>query len=672
MAGVLRYSRWDGSQARFELGADAVLSEIGDDVLYHGDLDAALRRLMRAGLPDPSGRRHPGLAELLERLRARRQEALRRHGLDGVADDIARQLDRVVGEERAALDRLERAARDSGDERRQEAAEQTAGERRERLDLLPPDLAGRVRELSDYEFVSPEAARMFEELVERLRAQLLQAHFNRMAGTLSSVGPEQMQRVKDMLESLNRMLEQRAAGEEPDFERFMAEFGDLFPGRPRSLDELLEQLAARMAAMQAVLASMSDEQREQLRALADQLLADLDLGWQLDRLAGNLRQAFPDVGWERRYDFAGRDPLGLVDAAGLAEDLGSIEELENLLQSATSPAALAEVDLEAARRLLGEDGADALERLAELARRLEEAGLVERREGRQVLTPRGLRALGQKALADVFTRLARDRAGRHQVDRHGAGPERSDESKPYEFGDRFDLDIERTLRNALRRSGPGKPVGLTPEDFEVARSEALTRSSTVLLLDLSLSMPMRDNFLAAKKVAMALHALISAQFPQDYLEIVGFGEVARRLRPEQLPEVTWDFNYGTNMQHALMLARSLLARRPGTRQVLMITDGEPTAHVLPGGEVFFNYPPVRETVEATVREVARCTQENIRINTFMLDATRSLKAFVERMTRLNRGRAFFTTPETLGSYVLVDFLEQRRTVRSRGGRTSVG
>jgi uncharacterized protein with von Willebrand factor type A (vWA) domain len=206
-------------------------------------------------------------------------------------------------------------------------------------------------------------------------------------------------------------------------------------------------------------------------------------------------------------------------------------------------------------------------------------------------------------------------------------------------------------------------VRLSPEDFEVERTESVTSAATVLAVDLSLSMPMRGNFLAAKKVAMALHALITSQFPRDYLGLVGFGELARELKPEQLPEVSWDYTYGTNMQHALVLARRMLARQSGTKQIILITDGEPTAHVMPGGEPFFSYPPAPETIRVTLNEVVRATKENIRINTFMLDATGYLRNFVEKMTELNRGRAFFTTPETLGDYVLVDFLEQKRSRR---------
>jgi uncharacterized protein with von Willebrand factor type A (vWA) domain len=281
-----------------------------------------------------------------------------------------------------------------------------------------------------------------------------------------------------------------------------------------------------------------------------------------------------------------------------------------------------------------------------------------------------MRRIGRNALADLFSRLAKDRLGRHEVERTGVGNEHSFETKPYEFGDPFHLNIERTLRNAIRRQGAGTPVDLDPDDFEVERTESLTRSSTVLMLDLSLSMPMRDNFLAAKKVAMALHSLISTQFPRDFLGIVGFSEVARALKPEQLPEVSWDFVYGTNMQHGFLLSRRMLARETGTKQIIMITDGEPTAHVLPDGEVFFHYPPVPETVEETLKEVVRCTREGIRINTFMLDANSYLRDFVERLTKMNRGRAFFTTPETLGDYVLVDFIEQKRALRQRGARSA--
>ncbi|MBV9663841.1 MAG: hypothetical protein JOZ37_07730, partial [Actinobacteria bacterium] len=383
----------------------------------------------------------------------------------------------------------------------------------------------------------------------------------------------------------------------------------------------------------------------------------------------NLRSAFPQMGWNRSHDFQGGDPLGFAEASSLMSQLSDMDSLEQMLSSSPNPGALADVDLDRAREILGDDAARSLEQLSRLARQLQDAGLIDQREGRLELTPRGLRKIGQNALSDLFTRLVKEKMGRHTVERTGVGHERTYETKAYEWCDPFNLSIERTVRNALGRSGAGTPVRLSPEDFEVERTETLTRTSTVLLLDLSLSMPMRDNFLAAKKVAMALHSLISTQFPRDFLGIVGFSEVARELKPEQLPEVSWDFVYGTNMQHAFLLSRRMLARQSGTKQIIMITDGEPTAHLRPGDPIpFFAYPPVQETVDATLTEVYRCTRENIRINTFKLDANSYLKQFVEKLTQLNRGRAFFTTPETLGDYVLVDFIEQKRAMRGRAAR----
>ncbi len=666
------YSRWDGTQVGFEMDAEDVLSEITDDLLYHGDLNAALRRMLQTGFRDRNDERVTGLRDLMEKLRRRRRDELERYDLGGVYDDVAQQLREVMDMERSGLDELVQEARESGDERRQEITEQVADERRLQLDMVPPDLAGQVKALQEYEFTSSEARERFDELMDKLRSELMQSYFNQMAGALQSATPEQLQRTKDMLNDLNRMLEQREQGEpnDPTFEEFMNRYGDMFPGNPQSLDELLEQMAEQLAGVQAMLNSMTPEQRSQLQGLANQLLEDLDLRWQVDRLANNLQSAFPGAGWDRRYNFSGSDPLGFAEAASLMDQLGDMDQLENLLRSASSPGALAEVDIDKARDILGDDGARSLDRLAELARMLEEAGLIEQREGRYELTPRGMRRIGQNALSDLFTKLAKDRMGQHQLEEMGAGHERAYQTKPYEFGDPFNLNIERTVRNALQRSGGGTPVGLTPDDFEVERMENLTRSSTVLMIDLSLSMPMRDNFLAAKKVGMALHSLISTKFPRDFLGLVGFSEVARELKAEQLPEVSWDFVYGTNMQHALVLSRKMLARRSGTKQIIMITDGEPTAHIMDNGEVFFSYPPVSETIEATLTEVARCTREGIRINTFMLDATGYLKSFVEQMTRLNQGRAFFTTPETLGDYVLVDFIEQKRALRGRGSRTA--
>jgi uncharacterized protein with von Willebrand factor type A (vWA) domain len=663
-----RYSRWDGTQVGFDLDADAVLEQITDDLLYHGDLHAALRRLLQQGFRDRQGQDVQGIRDLLERLRREREERLDRFDLGGVYDEIAEELREVVQTERDEIDRQLRQAQRSGDPRRAETAQGAADERNMQLEMLPPDLAGMVRELQSYDFASSQAQQRFEELVEKLRQQVLDSYVNRMTGAVESMTPEDMARMKDMMAELNQMLEQRSRGEEPDFDGFMERYGDYFPENPQSLDELLEVLARRMAAMQAMLASMTPEQRAQISQLADQLLEDMDLRWQVDQLGSQLRSMFPNMGWDQGYDFRGQDPMGLAQAASTLEELGDLDRLEQLLRNAANPGALAEADVDRARELLGDDAARSLDELGRLTRMLQEAGLIDQREGRLELTPKGLRRIGRNALNDLFEKLARDKLGRHELERSGVGHERAYETKPYEYGDPFNLQIERTVRNAVARTGGGTPVRLHPDDFEVDRTEQLVRSSTVLMLDLSLSMPMRDNFLAAKKVAMALHSLISTQFPRDYLGLVGFSEVAREIRPQDLPEVSWDFVYGTNMQHGFQISRRLLSRQPGTKQIIMVTDGEPTAHFEPGmPEPFFSYPPVRETVDATLREVVRCTRDGIRINTFMLDPNGHLRTFVEKLTRLNKGRAFFTSPETLGDYLLVDFIEQKREMRRAGG-----
>ncbi len=650
------YSRWDGTQSGPDLDADALLRAMGDELIEHGDPDDALRRILRDGL-EVDGERLQGLREMLERLRQQRQEMLESHDLGGVYDEIRDALGEVMETERGSLGELE----GSDDDVVAESAER----RRQDLDLIEHEnLAGQVRGLTDYDFTSAEAAERFEELLEELRRQLMQQAVDQMAGAMENLSPEDLARMKDMLAELNRMLEQRRVGEVPDFDGFMERFGDFFPENPQTLDELLEVMARRMAAMQQMINSMTPEQRAQIRELSEQLLEDMDLQWQMDQLGDNLRELFPQMGWEQQRDLTGQDPLDMGEAMELFEDLADLDQLEQMLRGASSPGALAEVDIDRVRDLLGDQSAESLERLSELARMLEEAGLVDNDEGQLTLTPRAIRRLGQNALGDLYRRLLHDRAGRHDMERTGGGHEREYTTKPYEFGDAFNLHIERTLRNAVTRSGAGTPVQLTPEDFEVERTEATVQVATVLMLDLSLSMPMRGNFLPAKKVAMALHSLISTQFPRDYLGVVTFSEVAREIQPERIPEISGDHVYGTNMQHGLVLARRMLARQTGTRQIIMVTDGEPTAHITDQGYPVFNYPPSQATVDRTLTEVRRCTRDGIRINVFMLDATPYLTRFIETVTKMNGGRAFFTTNQDLGDYVLVDFVDQRRTLRT--------
>ncbi len=636
MAPRFTYSRWDGTQRGFDFDADVLFDQLSDELLYHGDVDAALRRMLQQGLTGPDGERLQGIRDLLDRLRQERQQRLDQHDLGGVYDEIKQALDDIIHEERHAIENSVRDARSSGDERRSQTAQDAAAMRNMQLDMMPDDLAGKVRELSAYDFESAESQQRFEQLMERLRQQLMQQMVDQMSQGMQDMQPADMQHMKDMLAALNEMLERRQRGEDPDFGSFMEQFGDLFPENPQTLDELLEMIAQRMAAMQAMLNSMTPEQRAQLQQLSDQLLDDMDLRWQLDQLGSNLQQMFPQMNWGESYQFEGDQPMGFGEAMQSMQELGDLDQLEHLLRNATSPSALAEADLDKVRDLLGDDAARSLERLSQLTKMLEEAGLVERKEGRLELTPQGLRAIGSNALRDLFSKLTKEHVGQHQLRREGQGHERAYQTKPYEYGDPFQLDLQRTIRNAISRQGSGTPVRLQPDDFEVERTEHLTRSSTVLMLDLSMSMPMRDNFLPAKKVAMALHHLISTQFPRDFLGLVGFSETARPITAAQLPEVSWDYVYGTNMHHGFTLARQMLAHQTGNKQIIMITDGEPTAHITKSGEVYFNYPPVSETIEATLREVVRCTRDGIRINTFVLDATTALTRFIDTIDAAER------------------------------------
>ena len=664
-----RYSPWDGTQSGFELDALDVMGQLTDDLLYHGDVNAGLRRLLQEGFEDRNGDHVQGLREMMERLREARRERLENNSLGGVFDDIARELRELIDDERSSLDRLAQEAAASGDERREALTNNDVAERNMRLEMLPNDLAGQVKDLQNYDFTSESAQNRFDELVDRLREQLMQQTLDQMSSAVQDMTPEDMARLKDMMAELNNMLAQRAAGEEPDFDSFMERYGDFFPENPSTLDELLEVMAQRMAAMQAMLNSMTPEQRQQLMDLSNQLLEDMDLRWQMDQLSSNLQQLFPDAGWGRSYDFDGVDPLDFPSAMQMMSDLGDLDQLENLLGQAMSPASLGEVDLDRARELLGHDTAESMRKMSELSKMLADSGMVDTVDGRLELTPEGLRRLGRNALDELFSKLGEHLAGEHQIRRTGIGHERTYDTKAYEWGDPFNLHINSTIENAVRRRASqglvGGRVQLTPDDFEIEQTEQSVRTATVLMLDLSMSMPMRGNFLPAKKVAMALHALISMQFPRDFLGLVSFSRLAHVFPAKDLPSVTWDYDYGTNMQHGLALARQLLAREHGTKQIIMITDGEPTAHIDSYGRSIFDYPPTRDCIDATLLEVSRCTREHITINTFMIDADSGLQHFVDRMTELNRGRAFFTTPENLGDFVLHDFLDQRRRLLNR-------
>jgi len=671
MAGRFTYSRWDGTQRGFDLDAGSLFDEMADDLLNFGDFRSAMRRLMNRGATDQNGNRMMGLQEMRKQLRERRQELLDRGNLDGVYQEIAEALDDIIDEERHAVEQSVVDAEKSSDERRRENARNAAMERNFRLDMLPNDLAGKVRELQSYDFESGEAQQRFEQLMDKLRQQLMEQQFQDISKSMQNMGPEDMQRMKEMMRDLNQMIDRHNRGEDPRFEEFMEKHGDFFPGDPQSFEELMEQLRQQMEAAQAMLNSMSPEQREQLRQLSEMLLDDMELRAEMSQLGQNMSQMFPGMG-ESQYEMQGQDPMGFEQAMQTMRDLGELDDLQDLLNNPASPQQLAEADMDRVRELLGDNVANSMERLAKLVQELEREGLIRQKEGRVEVTPKGMRHIGSKALRDLFSRLTKDRAGQHQLGRVGQGHERNYDTKQYEYGDPFNLDLQRTLRNAVNRNGVGTPVRLTPDDFEIERTEHLTRSATVLMLDASNSMVLDDRWGPAKKVAVALHSLITSQFPRDYFAVLMFGHVAWQIRPDELVEAAIPGMQGTNMHHALGMARRMLAGQNGNKQIIMITDGEPTAHITESGEPWFTYFEGYEaqqlTVEATLREALRCAKENIRINTFMLDADAYLRRFVEQMTSLNGGRAFLTSSQNLGEYLLVDFLDHKKKVSRAGGR----
>lgn len=685
-----RYSRWDGTQNIDAFTAEELLEAMADDLLAEGDVNRALQRLFRWGIDRPDARM-PGFRELLEQLREQRRQLLQRYDPGSVLEDLTRRLEDVIQTERAGIERRvqegrERLARaqeqqaQGAREGENESAGETGAEEMsppdpalqrllERmaqqklafLDQLPPDPAGRIRALSEYEFMDPEARRKFQELLASLQRQILEQTFQGLQQAIQNLTPEAISELRQMLRDLNELLQEHARGGQPDIERFKHRWGHYFGRDFDSVEELLDYLARQMAAMQSLLDSLPPEMRQQLEEALDAALRDPELQRELRQLGRLLGQLMPDNPYRQAQPFSGSEELTLGQALRLMEQLRAMQEIEEQLEGVRDWRDLERVDLERLRELYGDELAAQLEALRQITRLLEEAGYIQRTRRGYELTPRAIRKIGQKALREIFQHLKRDRFGQHQIERSGRGGEPIEETKPYEFGDPFLLHLPRTVMNAVQREGPGTPVRLQPADFEVFRTESTSRAATVLMVDMSRSMLYNGCFLAAKKVALALDSLIRTQFPRDTLYIIGFSYLASVLTPEELPHITWDeYNYGTNMQHGFMLARQLLSRhRGGTRQIILITDGEPTAY-FDGEQVRFSYPPTYQTFQETLKEVARCTREEIVINTFMLERSPYLASFVNEMTRINKGRAFFATPDHLGEYIVMDYVVNKR------------
>ena len=644
-----------------DLDLDEMLRLLGDDFMETGDLDEAMDRLLRDGFTTADGQRIEGLRDLLEQTRAKRRELEQQADPEGEMQRYRDWLDEIEQIEALELDQLLADAEASSDERRQEVTRDLVDQKRMQRELMSDRLTERLRDYANYEFVSSEAREQFEEMMGELESDVLNTYFEQSKEFMGRPDPQELARMRDMMDALSTMIEQDRRGEEldPTFEDFMEKFGDFFPGA-ENLEDVVRAMAERAAAAEAMFNSLSAEQQGELRNLFSQMMENMELNFSMNRLVSNLRMATPDIDWNRAHRMRGNDAGPFAQAASVAEQLGQLKGLEEFLGRANAAQGLPEVDVDAVRRNLGDDAARHVERLQRALKELKDQGFIDRDGQRTKLTPKGIRQIGQQALKDLFAQLRNTPTlGAHREATVARGGDREETSKPWQPGEPFAIHLPKTLRNAVLRQGPGTPVTLDPDDFEVEEYEATRRSATVFAIDLSLSMAMRGNLVPAKKMVLALTSLIRSKYPRDFVTVVGFGETAQELKIEDIPALSIDYNYGTNLQHALALSRHLLRNERGERQIVVVTDGEPTAHLMANGEPFFSWPPVHETLEKTMAEVMRCTKANITINTFALDIERSQFPFVEQIAKVNGGRLFYTDVDELGSYVLDDFVKHR-------------
>jgi len=633
-----RYSKWDNTQRPLDDEVDVaqVLDEMSEELLSGYGGHWSLRELHRRGTQGRSG-----LDSMLGRLRRTRREWAERTNLAGPLQQVREELDNIIGLERAEL-----ADKESDEAQLMQV----------QLDSLPRHPAGALRELQNYNFSSSEAKARYDALVDQLRQEVLDSYFKSLMGSMQSVTPEDVARIKDMMAELNEMIAARDRGDDVDFDGFMSRYGDMFPENPTNLDELLEILARRMAAMSRLMASLSPQQRAELQELTESVLSDLDLAWEMDQLNQNMRELMPHLPWDEVSPNMGDQEMPMSEAVDAIERVSEMEELEQTMSGDYAGATLEDIDEDQLRRALDEDAVEDLQWLKKIESALEEAGVVNRTKGRLELTARGARMIGERSLTRVLDRIRREPSHRTR----GGQAEPTGQTKPWTFGDSDPISVERTVYNAVLRSGPGHVVKLMPDDFEVVETESRPRTATALLLDLSFSMPLRGHWIPAKRMALALNALIVGKYPQDSLYLVGFSDYARRMEASDLATVGWEDVHGTNMEHAFMLAGRVLAEDPRSiKQVIMVTDGEPTAH-LDDGYALFNWPPIPETIEKTLRQAMRLARSNISINVFMLDTSPGLEEFMARLSSITGGEIFRADSAEIGQTVIGSYLRERR------------
>jgi uncharacterized protein with von Willebrand factor type A (vWA) domain len=652
-----RYGRWHGGPdplaPPYDLGN--AVDEIGDSVLGGSGVREALRELLRRGT---EGRR--GLDELRRSVRERLRRARTAGRMDGTLKEVRELLDRALDAERREL------FPDPDDAARLAEAE---------LDALPDDTAGAVRALKDYPWRSEEARQAYEQIQDLLRREVLDSSFASMKQALENATEQDMQAVKDMVADLSQLIDAHNRGEDTDerFRDFMDKHGQFFPDDPQSVEELIDSLARRAAAQERMMAGLSPDQRAELSDLMAQTMSDMGLASEMAHLQDALRQARPDLPWGQRGQVPdGEQSLGMGDATTAVAELADLEALSNQLSQGYAGASLADIDEELLERALGRPAVDDLAALRQLERELERQGFLNRSDGRLELSPKAIRRLGATALRRVFAKLQATGRGDHDIADAGAAGELTGSSREWRFGDEQPLDVVRTVKNAVLRTAHepraegDRHVRIAVDDFEVVETERRTGAAVALLVDLSYSMALRGTWGAAKSTAMALHSLVTTRFPQDAIQIIGFSSTAQVLRPETLAELSVDTLQGTNLQHGLMLARRFLAHhRDAEPVVLVVTDGEPTAHLEDDGTPFFCWPPMPETIARTVAEVERVARTGATVNVFALDPDPGLVHFVHDLTQRAGGRVFQPDAERLGEYVVADYL---RTRRGRGRR----
>jgi uncharacterized protein with von Willebrand factor type A (vWA) domain len=629
----------------------AAVDQVGERVLGGESLRDALRDLLRRGPRD--GR---GLDDLQARARRMRRDALRRGNLDGAVTRAQQLLDQAVAAERDEL-----RGRDDDAARFNEAM----------LDNLPRSTAQAVQELSDYDWASDEARALYQQILDGLRREVVEQRFAGMRDALRGRNPATDARLSEMLDDLNDLLGRHARGEDTDdaFAEFMDKHGEFFPDRPQNVEELIDSLARRAAAAERLMRSLSPQQRQELSELMDHALGDGPLRGQLAELTDNLRALRPQLNWNRGERMRGNSDLGYGEAAAALSEIGELDELLDQLGQEHPGATLDDVDVEAVERQLGRSAADDVRRLRELERELRRQGWVTRDADGLTLSPKALRRLGRTALAQVFSDLASKRRGDHDLRDAGAAGDLIGSSRRWRFGDEQPLDVVRTIGNAVRRRAAAGstatiPVRLEPDDFEVAETERRASAVVSLCVDLSYSMFADGRWGPMKQTALALSHLVATQFPQDSLQIIGFGRYAMSLSQGELAAIEPDMVQGTNLQHALKLAGRHLRRHPGSEPVvLVVTDGEPTAHLDDAGEAIFAWPPLAETVRSTVQEVDQLTRYGATLNLFMLGEDPALRRFVDAVAQRSGGRVFSPDVSELGRYVVDDYVRARRGKR---------